>query len=87
MTETLLTERHSTHGRFKDNAELSQALKYILRQQFGWSKLSMVQREALEMICLKVSRIMSGKPYELQHWEDIVGYAELAIKEINGAPN
>jgi hypothetical protein len=30
------------------------------------------------MIALKLSRILSGKPDEQDHWDDIAGYARLA---------
>jgi hypothetical protein len=77
-TDALLTERGSTHGDFSVNADLSQRLKRILRESPGWTNLHPVHREALDVIALKVSRILSGKPYEPDHWADIAGYARLA---------
>ncbi len=73
----LLVERQTTHGSFEANAELSQNLKEILRSVEGWYRLTNIERESMDMICLKFSRILSGKSMERQHWEDVVGYARL----------
>ena len=73
----LLEERQQTHGSFEDNANISQALKQIMRAGPGWLRLTMIEREAMDMIALKLSRVLSGKSMERQHWEDIVGYAKL----------
>lgn len=75
--EPLLIERQMTHGSFEDNAMLSQELKDTLRAQPGWNHLTAIEREAIDMICLKFSRILSGKSMERQHWEDVKGYAAL----------
>lgn len=73
----LLVERQTTHGNFEDNAIVSQAIKDLLRSGPGWLKLSAIERESMDMIALKFSRILSGKSMEKQHWEDVVGYARL----------
>ena len=77
-TEVLLSTRENTHGSFPDNARLSQSLKRSFRAELGWELLSDVEREAMDMIALKFSRILSGKSLERQHWEDVVGYGKLA---------
>jgi hypothetical protein len=38
----------------------------------------------LEMIAHKIARILSGDPNHRDHWEDIAGYAELVVREIDG---
>ncbi len=81
----LLDTRQSTHGEFGDNARVSQSIKRILRAEPGWDLLTDTEREAMDMIALKFSRILSGKSLELQHWEDVVGYARLAEKLCKGA--
>ena len=73
----LLSERQSTHGNFEDNAIISQALKNMFRSGPGWKSLTDIEREAIDMIALKFSRILSGKSMQKQHWEDVVGYAKL----------
>jgi len=79
--DPLLTERQTTHGSFEDNAKLSQGLKSTMHNHLGWGGLCDVEREAMDMIALKFSRILSGKSLERQHWEDVVGYAKLALEQ------
>ena len=78
--DKLLTERNSTHGDFSANALVSQSLKYIIRS-YSSGMPSQIQREALDMICLKISRIVTGDPNFKDHWDDIAGYATLAAKD------
>lgn len=73
----LLEERQTTHGSFEENAIISQAFKRMFRANSGWDRLSDIERESLDMIALKFSRILSGKSLSKQHWEDVVGYAKL----------
>jgi len=73
----LLNERQSTHGSFEDNAIISQSFKRMFRAGPGWNTLSDIEKESMDMIALKFSRILSGKSMSKQHWEDVVGYAKL----------
>jgi len=76
MRPALLMEREETHGRFSMNAEISQGLKAAFRAH-RYSELPPAQREALDMIALKVSRILSGQGHYADHWDDVAGYAQL----------
>lgn len=78
----LLVERESTHGSFAHNAMISQELKTIFAQpRPGIRPPSLsVHREALDMIALKLSRILSGQADFKDHWRDISGYALLAME-------
>ena len=73
--EQILQERESTHGKFTDNARISQALKIIMLENRG--KRSDAQNEALDMIALKLARILSGKHMEVDNWLDGAGYFKL----------
>ena len=73
----LLNERQTTHGSFEDNAIISQSFKRMFRAGPGWNTLSDIEREAMDMIALKFSRILSSRSLSKQHWEDVVGYAKL----------
>jgi hypothetical protein len=42
--------------------------------------------EALEMICTKIARILSGNPNDPDHWKDIAGYAELGGEACDSTP-
>lgn len=70
----VLQDRGRTHGDFNDQASISQQIKGILSRG---RPLSAAQKEALEMIAVKMSRIVSGNPDEIDHWLDIAGYAKL----------
>src|SRR5260370_23779405 len=59
--EQLTSERRQTHGNFRDNARLSQMLKETFRSTASWPHLDDVEKESLDMIALKISRILSGK--------------------------
>lgn len=76
-TVDLLNERQTTHGSFEQNSRIGQALRDFFRAEPGWQRATWREREALDYIAGKLSRILSGKP-DAQHWEDIAGYATLA---------
>ena len=78
--DDLLTERGDTHGSFADNGRIAQALKNIVRSGPSWGHLDDIEREALDMICSKISRILSGKLHFADNWQDIVGYSTLALE-------
>ena len=75
--QSTLSERGNTHGDFIANGSIMQHLKEICRNERGWVNLSPYQREAIEMICHKLGRILCGNPYHTDHWHDIAGYATL----------
>lgn len=75
--QATLNERGKTHGDFKVQASTAQRLKQCLTGHDCWARLEHSQREALETICTKMSRILNGNPNEPDHWRDIAGYATL----------
>lgn len=83
-TESLITERGSRYGKFKDGAEIMQSLKDTMRDVDGWNNLKASQKEALDMIQHKIGRILNGDPTYDDSWKDIAGYATLIVNELNG---
>jgi len=75
----LVADRGRTHGRFAARAAVEQALKEVLRTGAAWDRLNPAQRSAAEMIAVKLSRAVCGDPAEPDHWDDIAGYARLAV--------
>jgi len=73
----LTEERETTHGSFSANARVSQELKATIHCEN--SDMTNVQREAIDMICMKLSRIASGHAHFADHWEDIQGYCQLVL--------
>jgi hypothetical protein len=74
----ILEGRGKTHGDFVENANVSQSLKTALKQGSNYNTLDNVLKEALDALCGKLSRIVCGDCYELDHWRDIIGYTTLA---------
>lgn len=83
-TESLITERGSRYGKFKDGAEIMRSLKDTMRDVDGWNNLTASQKEALDMIQHKIGRILNGDPTYDDSWKDIAGYATLIVNELNG---
>ncbi len=78
--EETLKERGSIHGEFSINSAIAQDLKKIVRDNA--QSLSDIQKESLDMIMHKVSRILAGDPNHKDHWHDIAGYATLVRDRI-----
>ncbi len=78
----VLNEREKTHGDFADTAMIAQNLKAVIadyREQkrkagYEWTA---VQLEAMDMICTKIARIVSGDNNCKDSWDDLAGYANL----------
>lgn len=80
-----LAERAETHGDFERVAEAAQSIKNALCGP-SYGVMSFVQREALDLIATKLARIACGDADFLDHWEDIVGYAQLVVDDLRAAP-
>ena len=70
----LLNEREKTHGNFAQAAIDFEALQAVI---YDAENLSASHKYALNMIMLKITRILHGDPCEKDHWKDIAGYALL----------
>lgn len=80
--DQILQEREHTHGPFADGAAVMQKMKSKLRENPNWPDLASDQKEALEMICHKIGRIINGNPNTFDHWADIAGYATLVANRL-----
>jgi hypothetical protein len=79
--KSVLAERGSRYGEFKDNARVSQNIK-VAMQDSRWHDLSSDKKEALEMIAHKMSRIINGDPEYIENFRDIAGYATLVMNSM-----
>ncbi|MDG6881081.1 Uncharacterised protein [Phocoenobacter uteri] len=70
-----IKERGAVYGDFGLYAQIAQELKGII-YLYG-ENLDGHQLEALEMMCVKIGRILSGDPNYDDSWKDIAGYAIL----------
>ena len=85
VSETL-DERGGRYGKFIDNAKIAQDLKAYTRGCGSWDELDADQREAIDNICIKMSRILSpgtDKTY-IDNWVDMAGYATLVVDRLEG---
>lgn len=79
-----LAERGSRYGKFHDVSGTIQDLKQVMYTSANWDKLTPSQREALEMIQHKIGRMLNGDHTYLDNAVDIVGYATLMLKNMQG---
>jgi len=79
--EDTLKERGGQHGKFADNAQMTDDFDRLVRTGPNYSRLSCIQKVALYIILHKVSRVVCGDPNHTDHWHDIGGYAKLAEDE------
>lgn len=77
------------HGEWQDNAVTGQSLKVIARNALKkraedgiYPQLAAIHLEAVDMICLKLARILTGDANEPDHWQDIEGYAKLCRERL-----
>ena len=77
--KNLLQARGTTHGVWDDNAKCMDDMLNLWSQTNNWHTLTPRQRIALNLIALKISRILTGNPDFKDHWDDIVGYAMLGL--------
>lgn len=82
--DRVLNERGSRYGKFVDHAAVTQSLKSVMYHQDNWERLGDDQKEALEMICHKMGRILNGDPNYADSWVDIAGYAKLVSDRLEG---
>jgi len=80
--DTLLTERGNTYGDFRLQSHVAQQIKGILHQGTQWGNMVPFQREALEMMAVKLSRILTGDCCLQDSWQDIAGYATLVASRL-----
>ena len=82
----VLKDRQVTHGDYTDSARISQTLKRVIseelihRMERQQPPLTYIQKESLDMMMLKIGRIIAGESSFADHWIDISGYAEIANK-------
>lgn len=81
--DNTLQRRGKIYGDYADQAEIAQQLKDVMRGTRNWYALTYAQRESLEMIASKISRILNGNPHHVDSWHDIGGYARLVENRLH----
>lgn len=83
INETL-KERDKAYGSFTSTAICAQALKAVVDVHHTSHLMASDQIEAMQMICTKMARIITGNPNHTDSWYDIAGYAQLIVDRLNG---
>ena len=77
-TKKLLTQRRKTHGRFLDNRNLvCELMKIIDSHSSETYKSNPEIGVSILYIIQKLTRIITGDPNFIDHWDDLAGYAIL----------
>lgn len=80
--ELTLAARGNRYGEFAENAFVAQQLKDVMREAPQWNALKAFQKEALDIIASKISRLLSGDPNYADNWHDIQGFAKLVEERL-----
>lgn len=85
-TADILAERGSRYGNYLEQTTISQGLSNILLNALDARAVLLLpdQMDALQMICVKLSRIVNGDPNYADNWRDIAGYATLVAERLEG---
>jgi hypothetical protein len=79
--DDILKERQKSYGRIEDNFELLRQFKIVVSD--ARPDLEFIYEEFLNMIFLKISRLLTGDYKHKDSWDDIAGYAKLASEYID----
>ena len=73
----ILDERGNRYGDYTRQAGIAQDLKEVARRGSSWGSMPTYQRESIEMLMTKVSRMVEGEFTNLDTLDDIIGYTTL----------
>jgi hypothetical protein len=77
-----LSKRGATHGSFRTQSGITQNITEFMRGGRNWDDLPAYAKHAMEMVAVKLGRILTGDWSHTDHWHDIAGYAQLVEKEL-----
>ena len=82
----VLNARGSRYGNYLKQTEISHALMRVMNDALceRGTMLAPDQADALNMIAVKISRIINGDPNYDDNWLDIAGYATLVAERLAG---
>ena len=83
-TSDTLTERGERYGNYMEQTTISNNIKRAMQEIPAFWEMDTDQKDALEMIAVKMSRIVNGDPDYADNWADIAGYATLVKDRLEG---
>lgn len=80
----IFDEREKRYGNYSEQAMIAQTLITFLLANLARKrkKLDSDQLDALQMIAVKIARIINGDPDYPDSWRDIAGYATLVADRL-----
>lgn len=78
--DTLLEQRHSTHGDFVHTSNTYSLLQASIQGFYTNPDTNPMHKLAVDVILQKLARIVNGDPYFEDHWVDIIGYCTKALE-------
>ena len=82
--EDTLQERGKNYGNYREQTTISKNIKEAMQERDKYWEMESDQQDALEMIAVKMSRIVNGDPDYADNWADIAGYATLVKDRLEG---
>ena len=85
IVDEILAGRGARYGDFTDHARICQRLKLVIEAELSLQKqrpLPHIHKQALDVICDKIARIINGDESYVDNWDDIAGYAQLVSDRI-----
>lgn len=84
--EMTLAERGRTYGIFVRQASIAHDLKAVMRQYCNLEEhLAPDQQECLEIMAVKMARILNGDPNYRDNWLDLSAYPRLVADRLKGS--
>ena len=84
--DTVLDTRADQYGSFMQGADIAIKIKSVMHNSIARNEIHMFpdQLLALDMIAVKISRIVNGNAAHRDSWLDIAGYAKLVADRLGG---
>ena len=84
--DKVLDERESQYGSYMQSADTAINIKSAMHNAIARNYLHLYpdQLMSLDMIAVKISRIVNGNPNHTDSWIDIAGYATLVADRLQG---
>jgi hypothetical protein len=84
--DTVLDKREEQYGSYMQSADTAIKIKSAMHNAIARNDLHLYpdQLMSLDMIAVKISRIVNGNPAHRDSWIDIAGYATLVADRLQG---
>lgn len=80
--DDLLKDRGSRYGDFGVQSQTAQAIREAFKDSLNWEVLPPYMREGLDLVAVKISRMLCGDFMYMDNVVDIIGYMTLVKTEM-----